>query len=256
MAATLQDRPVPRERQDGSCARVNECNRWLRQSRRMFDFWGYTLRTVGSVKTYIPLLLLAIACLAQSASASFDEEYSRGTEQNPPGVTFTISTIREHSTHHLSDDIRFEVMFVSRKERLYTAELAGAGSATGASFDFVIQGPGMSAPIHSQPSNRMGYVCCGSKRRYLGPKPLAGEGVLVNLKRIERFTNESTFPLPRLELKPGDYAIFAQTRSVMRGWPKSEHDTFHAVSDLMVTSSNILHITILPDVADSNFGRP
>jgi hypothetical protein len=117
----------------------------------MFDFWGYTLRTVGSVKAYILLLVLAIACFAQSASPSFGEEYSRGSEQNPPGVTFTISTIPEHSTHHLSDDIRFEVMFTSRKARLYTAELAGAGSAAGASFDFVIQGPGTSASIHSQP---------------------------------------------------------------------------------------------------------
>ena len=148
----------------------------------MFDFWSYTLRTVGSGKTYILLLVLAIACFAQLVSPSFDEEYSRGIEHNPPGVTFTISTIPEHSTHKLSDDIRFEVMFTSTKARLYTAELAGAGNAAGASFDFVIRGPGMSAPIHSQPSNRMGYVCCGSKRRYLGPKPLAGEGVLVNLK--------------------------------------------------------------------------
>jgi len=229
---------------------------WLRQSRRMFDFWGYTLRTVGSVKTHVLLLVLAIACFAQSAaSPSFDEEYSRGVEQNPLGVTFAISTIPEHSTHHLSDDIRFEVMFTSTKPRLYTAELAGAGSAAGASFDFVIQGPGMAVPIHSQPSNLMGYVCCGSKRRYLGPKRLTGEGIIVSLKRIERFTNDATFPLPRMELKPGDYAIFAQTRSVMRGWPKSKHAAYHAVSDLVVTS-NILHITILPDVADSNSGRP
>jgi hypothetical protein len=90
----------------------------------------------------------------------------------------------------------------------------------------------------------------------LGPKQLAGEGVLVNLKRIERFTDEATFPLPGMELKPGTDAIFAQTRSVMRGWPKSEHDAFHAVSDLVVTLRNTLHITILPDAADSNSGRP
>ena len=222
----------------------------------MFDFWSYTLRTVGSVKTYILLLVLALACFAQSASPSFDEEYSRGIEQNPRGVTFTISTIPERTAHHLSDDIRFEVMFTSTKTRFYTAELAGAGSAAGASFDFVIQGPGMSAPIHSQSSNRMGYVCCGSKRRYLGPKPQVGEGVIVNLKRIERSANEATFPLRSMELKPGDYAIFAQARSVMRGWPKSEHDAFHTVSDLVVTSSNTLHITILPDATDANSGRP
>lgn len=84
---------------------------------------------------------------------------------------------------------------------------------------------------------------------------------VFSLKRIEQFTNEATFPLRhsptlRMELKPGDYAIFAQTRSVMQGWPKSEHDAYDAVSDLVVTSSNILHITILPDGADPNSGRP
>ena len=194
---------------------------------------------MSALKTCVPLLVLAIACSAQAASPSFHEEYSRGLKQNPPGVTFTISTIPEPK-HHLSDDIRFEVMFTSTKARLYTAELAGAGSAAGVSFDFLIQGPGMSAPIHSQPSNRTGYICCGSKREYLGPKPLAGEGVLVNLKRIERFANEATFQLPplRMELKPGDYASFAQTRSIMRGWPKPEHDAFHSVSDLVVTTSS------------------
>ena len=174
---------------------------------------------MGSVKTYVPLLVLAIACSAQSVSPSFDEEYNRAIEQNPPGVTFTIS-IPANSTYHLSDIIRFQVMFTSTNARLYTAELSGAGSAAGASFDFVIQGPGVAAPIHSQASHPLAYV------------------------------------VRRMDLKPGDYAIFAQTRSVMRGWPKSQHDAFHAVSDLLVTSSNILHITILPDVADSTSGRP
>lgn len=210
---------------------------------------------MGSVKTYVPLLVLAIACSAQSVSPSFDEEYNRAIEQNPPGVTFTIS-IPANSTYHLSDIIRFQVMFTSTNARLYTAELSGAGSAAGASFDFVIQGPGVAAPIHSQASHPLAYVCCGSNRRYLGPKSLSDEGVLLSLKWIERSTNEATFPVRRMDLKPGDYAIFAQTRSVMRGWPKSQHDAFHAVSDLLVTSSNILHITILPDVADSTSGRP
>jgi len=64
-----------------------------------------------------------------------------------------------------------------------------------------------------------------------------------------------TRPSLRMELKPGNYAIFAQTRSILLGWPKSEHDAYHSVSDLVVTS-NILHITILPDVAAPNSGRP
>jgi hypothetical protein len=203
----------------------------------------------------VPLLVLTIACSAQSVSPSFDDEYSRAIERNPPGVTLTIATIPEHSTYHLSDVIRFKVTFTSNKARLYTAELGGGGSSAGASFDFVIQGPGMAAPIHSQPSHPFGIVCCESKRRYIGQKPLHGPEFRVSLKRIEWF-NKATFPLLRMELKPGDYAIFAQTRSVMRGWPKSEHDAYHAVSDFVVTSSNILHVTLLPDVADSSSGKP
>ena len=107
---------------------------------------------------------------------------------------------------HLSDDIWLEVKFTSTKRRLYTAELAGAGSAAGASFDFIIQGPGMTAPIHSQPVN--GYVCCGSKRRYLSSKPLSGEPILVNLKRIERSANAG-LPIPYpTELKPGTRVLY------------------------------------------------
>jgi hypothetical protein len=206
------------------------------------------------MKMWVLSFVLTIACSAQPVSPSFDEEHNRGMEQNPPGIKFTISTISEHPSYHLSDIIGFKVMFTSTKARLYTAELAGSGSAAGASFDFVIQGPGMAEPFHSQPSKGP-YVCCGSKRRYLGLKPLIGEKIVVSLKWIEQSTNEATFPLHRMQLKPGDYAIFVQTRSVMRGWPKSEHDAFHAVSDLVITS-NILHVTILPDVSEVNSGRP
>ncbi len=191
------------------------------------------------MKTCVPLLVLTIVCSAQSVSPSFDEEYSRAIERNPPGVTLTIATIPEHSTCHLSDVLRFKVTFTSKQARLYTAELGGGGSAAGASFDFVIQGPGMAAPIHSQPSHPFGIVCCGSTRRYLGQKPLTAPEFRVSLKRIEQFTNEATFrlrhsPSLRMELKPGNYAIFAQTRSILLGWPKSEHDAYHSVSDLVV----------------------
>lgn len=198
------------------------------------------------MNTYVGLLLLGIACSAQSASSSFDEEHIRGIRQNPDGVTFTISTIPEGSAWHLSDMIRFKVKFKSRNTRIYTAEIGGGGSAAGASFDFVFQGPGMATPIHSQPSHPFGIVCCDSKRRYLGPQPLTGPEFRVSLKRIEDFTNAAEFGLSPSRLEPGDYVVFAQTRSIMRGWPKSGHDAFYAVSNLLVTS-NILHITILPD---------
>ncbi len=42
----------------------------------------------------------------------------------------------------------------------------------------------------------------------------------------------------------------------MRGWPKSQHDQYHSVSDIVVTSNNVLHITILPDVPKESGGKP
>src|SRR5882762_7498930 len=86
------------------------------------------------MKTCVPLLVLTIVCSAQSVSPSFDEEYSRAIERNPPGVTLTIATIPEHSTCQLSDVLRFKVTFTSKQARLYTAELGGGGSAAGGEF--------------------------------------------------------------------------------------------------------------------------
>ena len=58
------------------------------------------------------------------------------------------------------------------------------------------------------------------------------------------------------KLNPGEYTIFLQSRRLMRGWPKSEHDQYHTISDIVVTSNNVLHITILPDVSGENGVKP
>lgn len=207
------------------------------------------------------LPLLTIACYAQSVSRSFDDEYAKGVHQNPHGVTLTIATVPADAVFHLSDNIRFKVSFASSKSRFYTAELGGGGSAAGASFDFIIQGPGMPAPIHSRLSHPFGVVCCGSKRRYVTQKGVAGPEFRVSLKRMEGVANASRIPPSLLrsdpiELKLGDYAVFAQTRSVMRGWPKSQSAAFHEVSDFVLTSANVLNIKILPDATADQPPRP
>ena len=46
--------------------------------------------------------------------------------------------------------------------------------------------------------------------------------------------------------EPGEYWVFVQTRRVMLGWPKAQ-DKYFKAGDTLVTSSNILKITILPD---------
>lgn len=46
--------------------------------------------------------------------------------------------------------------------------------------------------------------------------------------------------------EPGDYWVFVQTRRVVRGWPK-DGDIYFKASDIVVTSSNVVRITVLPD---------
>jgi hypothetical protein len=55
------------------------------------------------------------------------------------------------------------------------------------------------------------------------------------------------FPTPPASLKAGEYAIYVQTKRLMRGWPKSSREQYFASGDVVVTSNNILHITIVPD---------
>jgi hypothetical protein len=124
----------------------------------------------------------------------------------------------------------------------------------GVSDDFVIQRPDTTLPIHSQPS-LMAYVCRDTNRRYLGKEPLVADTTL----RVEYLGRSLASPvlgaMPQLA-GPGEYAIFLQSRRLMRGWPKSEHDQYHSVSDIVVTSNNVLHITILPDVPKGSGGMP
>jgi hypothetical protein len=196
--------------------------------------------------------MISIACCAQtvpvqSALVSLDEQHRRGVEQNPPGVALTITTADGGSTYRRSDTIRIKLSFGSRQLHRYTVELSKGNAAT-ASNNFVVQGPGITVPAHSMANHPVAYVCCDSRRRYLGHFAVAPE-VNLNLNHVEEFAY--TFNLPNASVEHhklgGDYAIFAQTRNIMKGWPKTPRDSYHAASDIVVTSSNILHITVLPD---------
>jgi len=210
----------------------------------------------------IGLLAAAVACSAQQISPSFDEQHAMGMDQNPPGVTLTISTRDGHSTYHLSDMLWFRLSFTNKNSDVYTVELDSAMNKAGVSDDFVIQRPDTTVPIHSQPS-LMGYVCCDTNRRYLRKEPLVAETAL-RIEYLERSLNFrlgnslviGAIPSLAEKLKPGEYAIFLQSRRLMKGWPKSEHDQYHSVSDVVVTSNNVLHITILPDVPKESGGKP
>lgn len=78
----------------------------------------------------------------------------------------------------------------------------------------------------------VGFVCCWSNLRYLKYPPTV---VKTNIFDIRAVSHE-----------PGEYAIFVQTRRLRRGWPKSQKSQYHGTSELAVTSSNIVHITMLP----------
>jgi len=202
-------------------------------------------------------LLLGAALFAQSTSPQLEAEHSHSVENNPPEVKLIIETLDGQSSYHMADVIRIGLSFTSQKRSLFTAELASGGSVAGSNDDFVIQGPDMPAPIHSMPTTNTGFVCCESNRRYLDHKPLVATSYL-NLKSTWQFLSakpqESSTRLP--VLKPGDYVIFVRTRRINHGWPKSHHVLYFALGDIVVTSSNILHITILPDDAERDGGKP
>ena len=49
------------------------------------------------------------------------------------------------------------------------------------------------------------------------------------------------------EIAPGEYTVFMQTRRVLRGWPNSGDSKYRGVSNVVVTSSNVLHLTLVAD---------
>ncbi|MFZ1916239.1 MAG: hypothetical protein WAU58_01605 [Terriglobales bacterium] len=195
-----------------------------------------------SFRTLLALLVLSISCFAQSDFAALEDQHTRDVAQNPPGVTLTVA-VDGPTAYHLSDVIRFKLAFASKQPRRYTADLAWGANSAASSVDFVMQAPDGTVPFHSPPFLS---VCCQYNRRYLSQRPLTARvGFTVNY-----FRRQATLPFYLTKLTPGDYEFFVQTRSVMRGWPKPGHN--QSPSNLVVTSSNVLHITILPDTPAGN----
>ena len=211
------------------------------------DYLSYAI----GMKICLAFLMLSIASLGQSMSAEFEKQHARDSEQNPDGIRLTIATADGRSEYHLSDELRFKLFFTSNKLRLYTVELS-KGNTAGTSDDFVIQTPDMPVPLRSKEDGPVfGIVCCASDRHYIRQAPTVATSTPFSLTSFRR-PPDLILPgpsMPHTKLPPGTYAIFLQTRRVLRGWPKSERDKYFAVSNLVVTSNNILHITVLPDPA-------
>jgi hypothetical protein len=110
----------------------------------------------------------------------------------------------------------------------------------------------MQVPIHTKDSViRAGVVCCGSRRRYVRPKAIAASSFLdasmmTRLVIPDPFSN-SNREASGVPPQPGDYWLFVQTRRVIDGWPKGGRDLYFKASDLVITSSNIVRITVLQD---------
>lgn len=207
------------------------------------------------MKSFLALFLMAVACAAQSSLKAFENEHVQGLQQNPPGITFIISTVDGRSTYHLSDLIRIKLVLTSKKPDVYTFETTtGMTTQAGTSDDLVIVGPDVVSPIHSHSRVPMGYICCETKRHYLTQKPLIATFAL-RLEGMPRVMPKVDLTTPT-EITPGGYSVFMQTRRVLRGWPKSEHDKYFGVSDIVVTSSNILHLTLLPNTPEPKSDKP
>ena len=201
------------------------------------------------MRTCLAFLAISIASVAQS-SPQFGERHARQVDQNPPGIRLTIATADGRSQYHLSDELRFKLFFTSSKRRLYTVEVSNEVNAAGISDDLVIQAPDMPMPLDSKDSFSDPVVCCGSDRHYIGATPTVATSMRFVVKWFKRSSVNLMLPgvsTPSSQLPPGDYAVFLETRRVTRGWPKSERETHHGVSNFTVTSSKILHITLLAD---------
>jgi hypothetical protein len=197
----------------------------------------------------LSLLLLSVACCIEARAQSFEELHAKGLQQNPPGVTLTISTTDGSGTYHLSDRFHFQLFFTSKELEVYTLELMEGSNAASVSDEVTLQSAEMANPIHTR-AGLFGVACCDGYRRYVGHLPRLAT-LTFGLQDVERALNFQLGRdgLPNAEkLKPGDYKIFVQSRRLMRGWPK-QGDEYHTVSDILVTSSNILRLTILPDPA-------
>jgi hypothetical protein len=205
----------------------------------------------------INLLLLCVACCVQARAQSFEELHAKGLQENPPGVALTISTTDGGSTYHLSNKLHFQLFFTSKELEVYTLELMGGSNAASVNDEVTLQSAEMTSPVHTN-AGLFAYVCCDSYRRYVGHLSRLVT-LTFSLQDVERSLN---FQLGRTglptaqKLNPGEYRMFVQTKRLMRGWPKTQHDQYHSVSDIVVTSNNVLHITILPDVPKESRGEP
>ncbi len=204
------------------------------------------------MKPCIVIAILCVSAAAQSLPSAFEKEHVVGLEQNPPGVDLLISTVDGRSTYRASDQIRFKLLFTSKTSKAYTIETLVGMSDAGASDDFVVQLPGAERTWHSSSSTPHGVICCDSKRRYLTQTGSLISPVFFTFNSVQRFVQEvSRDPflpvVPESESKPRGYSVFVQTGRVMRGWPRSKNEKYHGRSSFLVTSSNVLHLVILPN---------
>ncbi len=199
------------------------------------------------MKSLLTCFLITVACAAQTSLKAFEDEYTRGLQQNHPGITFIISTVDGLSTYHLHDTIAIKLALTSKEPHVYTFETtSGISTEASTSDDLVVVGPNAVSPIHSRSRVMQGhYVCCRSKRLYLSEKPSIAS-FSTTLGGIPRL-----IPKPDMttdtEITPGEYTVFMQTRRVLHGWPKSEDEKYRGVSKIVVTSNNVLHLTLVGD---------
>ena len=188
----------------------------------------------------IAFTLIVQVCVAQTTLPDFDRAHREALEGNPPGVVFTLATANGKSEFHSSERIDVTEKFTSSKPGKYSVELE-YNNAPGSNDIFVFKRRDGSAIQFSH----YDIICCYSRRRYLRNSQLK-TGSSVNMSYFQHYGSVAG-PLPLMP--PGDYDLYVQTRRVTRGWPDREH-RYLKLGDLIVTSENVVHITILPDEAE------
>jgi len=195
----------------------------------------------GSVLVAI-LFFLTTVCAPQTASSEFEKEYELAVKQNPPGLLATLEIVGDRTVFRMSDRMELKLLLKAQKAGIYSF-FSGTGH-----FDeeLVVQPPD---PLHSM---KIGLLagCIDSCTL-----PITSTAVVIRqdliLGRAARGSfiadlfqrgGVGTAPLP-----PGEYAIYIQTKCV---WESISHGTGepNRKRQMLVTSDNVLHVTLLPDV--------
>lgn len=223
-----------------------------------------------SLRSIIALVLfLPIVCFGQGPKSktsdqktfpNFDEYRRRALRESPSDISLHTRFKGNRTIYKFGELVKIILTFSTRNYGAYSIEQDLSNNPAGDLFVFR-RADNTALQMHG----RNGYVCCGSHREYLREKPIStisdyqtyrggstggiiGGIIDTNDPKLRAFLEqrrrEREIEAWGVNLPPGEYDFFVRTYRVSKGWPEDLYANDN--SPLVVTSRNVLHITILP----------